>query len=121
MGSNIARDWRYEAHPVVARSLEYLVGRRPVGGRCRAISVWLASGCRRPDGQSLVYLSSDGFMAPTITDAEKQARRRKVMDKRKTRQGSKPRLRAVKRFLLLRIASEPRMYIRCTSGALLRI
>jgi hypothetical protein len=58
---------------------------------------WHASGCKRPDGQSLVYLSSDGFMAPTITDAEKQARRRKVMDKRKTRRGKKPRLRAVKR------------------------
>jgi len=58
---------------------------------------WHASGCKRSDGQSLVYLSSDGFMAPTITDAEKQARRRKVMDKRKTRQGRKPRLRAVKR------------------------
>lgn len=58
---------------------------------------WHASQCKREDGQSLVYMSSDGFMAPTITDAEKQARRRKVMEKRKTRRGVKRRLRPVKR------------------------
>jgi hypothetical protein len=58
---------------------------------------WHASQCKRPDGKSLVYLNSDGFMAPTITDAEKQSRRRKVMEKRSRRQGVKPRLRQVKR------------------------
>lgn len=58
---------------------------------------WHASQCKRPDGKSLVYLSSDGFMAPTITDAEKQSRRRKVMEKRSKRRGLKPRLRRVKR------------------------
>jgi hypothetical protein len=58
---------------------------------------WHAGQCRRPDGRSLVYLSSDGFMAPTITDAEKQSRRRKVMEKRSRRQGVKPRLGRVKR------------------------
>lgn len=58
---------------------------------------WHASQCKGPDGKSLVYLSSDGFMAPTITDAEKQARRRKVMEKRKSRKTPKRPLRPVKR------------------------
>jgi len=40
---------------------------------------WHAGQCKGPDGKSLVYFGSDGFMAPTITDAEKQARRKKVM------------------------------------------
>jgi hypothetical protein len=43
---------------------------------------WLAAQCKGPDGKSLVYVSSDGFTAPTITHAEKQARRKKVMEKR---------------------------------------
>jgi hypothetical protein len=42
-------------------------------------------------------MSSDGFMAPTITDQEKQARRKKVLEKRKKRKGKKRRLPAVKR------------------------
>ena len=58
---------------------------------------WRAAQCKRPDGQSLVYLSSDGFMAPMITDQEKQTRREKVMAKRKTRKGGKRRLSSVKR------------------------
>ena len=58
---------------------------------------WHASECKRADGQSLVYLSSDGFMVPLITDAEKQARRKKVLENRKGRKGSKPRLGKVKR------------------------
>lgn len=59
--------------------------------------VWHASQCQRPDGQSLVYLSSDGFVAPMITDAAKQARRKKVMAKRAVRKGRKRRLLPVKR------------------------
>jgi hypothetical protein len=58
---------------------------------------WHAGQCKRPDGKSLVYLSSDGFMVPTITDAEKQSRRRKIMEKRSRRRGRKPRLKRVKR------------------------
>lgn len=58
---------------------------------------WHAQACQGADGRSRVYLSSDGFMAPTLTDAEKQARRRKVMAKRKTRKGRKRRLLPVKR------------------------
>ena len=59
---------------------------------------WQASQCKRSDdGRLLVYLSSDGFVAPTVTDAEKQARRRKVLDKRKRRRGFKRRLPPVKR------------------------
>jgi hypothetical protein len=60
---------------------------------------WRASQCKGADGkdaQSLVYLSSDGFMAPVITDAEKQARRKKVLEKRKSRKGPKRRLPPVK-------------------------
>jgi hypothetical protein len=58
---------------------------------------WHASQCKCPDGKSRVYLSSDGFMAPTITDGEKQARRKKVMQKRKSRKTPKRPLRPVKR------------------------
>jgi hypothetical protein len=54
---------------------------------------WRAAQCKGPDGQSLVYLSSDGFMAPMITDQEKQARREKVMAKRKARKGGGKRRR----------------------------
>jgi hypothetical protein len=46
---------------------------------------WHASQCKGPDGKSLVYVSSDGFTAPTVTHAEKQARRQKVLEKRQNR------------------------------------
>jgi hypothetical protein len=42
-------------------------------------------------------VSSDGFTAPTITDAEKHARRQKVVQKRKLRDGPKRPLPPVKR------------------------
>jgi hypothetical protein len=58
---------------------------------------WHASQCKRADGKSLVYLSSDGFTVPTITDAEKRSRRRKVVEKRSRRPGVQPRLRQAKR------------------------
>lgn len=59
--------------------------------------VWNASQCQTSDGKTRVYMSSDGFMAPTITDQEKRARRKKVLEKRKGRKGKKRRLPAVKR------------------------
>jgi hypothetical protein len=60
---------------------------------------WHASQCKRPDdaSTSLVYLSSDAFTASLITDAEKRARRKKVMDKRRGRRGPKRSLSAVRR------------------------
>jgi hypothetical protein len=60
---------------------------------------WLATECKAPgdSGKSLVYLGSDGFNAPTITDQEKQARRKAVMRKRRKRKGHKPRLPRRKR------------------------
>jgi hypothetical protein len=60
---------------------------------------WHAGQCKRRDdsGRSLVYLSSDAFTAPLITDAEKQSRRRKAMAKRKGRKGPKRPLPPVKR------------------------
>jgi hypothetical protein len=45
---------------------------------------WLAKLCPGPEGKSLVYLSSDGFMAPLITDAEKVSRRQKAVRKRRS-------------------------------------
>src|SRR5262249_58084948 len=58
-------------------------GRLPVGwdaGDCPALD---------PNGQETdrtrVYLGSDGVMVPLVTDAEKQARRRKVKAKRRRR------------------------------------
>jgi hypothetical protein len=44
---------------------------------------WTGQLCVGPDGRSLVYLSSDGFMVPLITNAEKVARREKVVQKRR--------------------------------------
>lgn len=44
---------------------------------------WSGRLCIGPDGRSLVYLSSDGFMVPLITNAEKVARREKVVQKRR--------------------------------------
>jgi len=43
---------------------------------------WKAKDCVGPDGKSLVYLSSDGFMAPLVTQAEKQKRRKQVLERR---------------------------------------
>ena len=57
---------------------------------------WHAVDCKDQEGRSRVYLSSDGFMSPTITDAEKRSRREKVVEKRKGRRGSKRRLPPVK-------------------------
>ena len=44
---------------------------------------WSSRLCIGPDGRSLVYLSSDGFMVPLITNAEKITRREKVVQKRR--------------------------------------
>jgi hypothetical protein len=59
--------------------------------------VWNASQCQTVSGKTRVYMSSDGFMAPTITEQEKRARRKKVLEQRKQRNGKKRRLPAVKR------------------------
>jgi len=44
---------------------------------------WKAKDCQGPDGKSLIYLSSDGFMVPLVTAAEKQKRRKQVLDQRR--------------------------------------
>jgi hypothetical protein len=44
---------------------------------------WKAKDCPGPDGKSLVYLSSDGFTAPLVTQAEKEKRRKQVLAKRR--------------------------------------
>ena len=44
---------------------------------------WKAKDCVGPDGKSLVYLSSDGFMVPLVTQAEKQERREQVLAQRR--------------------------------------
>ena len=44
---------------------------------------WKAQDCPGPEGQSLVYLSSDGFTAPLVTRAEKEKRRKQVLGKRR--------------------------------------
>jgi hypothetical protein len=48
---------------------------------------WAAKLCIGPDGRSLVYLSSDGFMVRLITNAEKVSRREKVVQKRRSSPG----------------------------------
>jgi hypothetical protein len=44
---------------------------------------WSSRLCIGHDGRSLVYVSSDGFMVPLITNEEKVARREKVVQKRR--------------------------------------
>jgi hypothetical protein len=44
---------------------------------------WSAVDCRTEEGTTRVYFGSDGVTVPTITDAEKVARRQKVKEKRK--------------------------------------
>jgi len=44
---------------------------------------WKAKDCPGPEGQSLIYLSSDGFTVPLVTQAEKQKRRKQVLAKRR--------------------------------------
>ena len=44
---------------------------------------WSSRLCIGPDGRSLVYMSSDGFMVPLITNAEKVVRREKTVKKRR--------------------------------------
>jgi hypothetical protein len=44
---------------------------------------WQAKECSAPDGKSLIYLSSDGFMVPLVTAAEKQKRRQQVLERRR--------------------------------------
>jgi hypothetical protein len=44
---------------------------------------WTGRLCVGSDGRSLVYLSSDGFMAPLIANQEKVSRREKVLKKRR--------------------------------------
>jgi hypothetical protein len=46
---------------------------------------WQASDCRTSGGKTRVYLGCDGVLVPLVTDAEKQQRRTKVRQKRKTR------------------------------------
>lgn len=47
------------------------------------LPAWKGKQCLGPDGRSLVYLSSDGFMVPLITHDEKVSRRQKVLSKRR--------------------------------------
>jgi hypothetical protein len=62
---------------------------------------WTARDCPAPEaGKSLVYLSSDGFMVPLITHAEKVARREKVVKKRQVsgkKGGKHPPLQRIKK------------------------
>jgi len=44
---------------------------------------WKAKDCPGPDGKSLMYLSSDGFMVPLVTQAEKPKRREQVLAQRR--------------------------------------
>ena len=57
---------------------------------------WRAPECKvkRPDGTevSRVYASMDGFMAPTVTDAEKRSRRTHVVAARRHRRPERPKL-----------------------------
>lgn len=55
-----------------------------------------AEQCQTDTGRRRVYLGCDGVKVPTITHAEKKARRRKVVAKRRRHCGAKPRLAPAK-------------------------
>lgn len=57
---------------------------------------WTAADCTTEAGPTRVYLGSDGVKVPMVTDAEKQARRHKVRQKRR-RRGKKARPLAPRR------------------------
>lgn len=57
---------------------------------------WCARDCLGPEGKTTLYLSSDGFMAPMVTDAEKRKRRGQVLEKRKKAHKKRRRLGKVK-------------------------
>lgn len=44
---------------------------------------WTARDCPGPQGRTLVYMSSDGFTAPLVTDAEKHQRRQQTLQRRR--------------------------------------
>jgi hypothetical protein len=44
---------------------------------------WTARDCPGPQGRTLVYMSSDGFTAPLVTDAEKRQRRQQTLQRRR--------------------------------------
>lgn len=46
---------------------------------------WQAQDCRTESGPARVYVSTDGFMVPLVTQAEKQARRKQVKQQRQKR------------------------------------
>jgi len=58
---------------------------------------WAARLCPGPDGKSLVYLSSDGFMVPLITHAEKVSRRDKTVKQRRADGKKHPPLPRIKK------------------------
>lgn len=47
---------------------------------------WKATDCKNAQGESIIYGSVDGFMVPTVTDEEKQSRRKLVIEKRKAKE-----------------------------------
>jgi hypothetical protein len=51
-------------------------GRLPIG--------WTAADCATADGPRRVYLGSDGVTVPTVTEKEKENRRGKIREKRRT-------------------------------------
>lgn len=57
---------------------------------------WCAKDCLGADGKTTIYMSSDGFTAPMVTDAEKHKRRAQVMEKRKKSHKKRRRLGQVK-------------------------
>jgi len=78
--------------------------------------VWRGSDCRVPGGPTRVYVGLDGFMAPMVTEQEKQKRRAaRGRQRRRGRRGSRPRLRRghrerYKEFKLTAFYDQQRQY-----------
>jgi len=85
---------------------------RPAGALTPA---WRGSDCRLPGGPTRVYVGLDGFMAPMVTEQEKQKRRAARVRRRRGRRGSRSRLRRghrerYKEFKLTAFYDQPRQH-----------
>jgi len=85
---------------------------RPAGA---LLPVWRGSDCRVPGGPTRVYVGLDGFMAPMVTEQEKQKRRLARLRRRRSRRGSRRRLRRghrerYKEFKLTAFYDQPRQH-----------
>ena len=90
--ANLARTAQVDISGEALRLLVEAEGKRLARARQAGLLPlgWSAADCRTAAGATRLYFGSDGVLVPLVTEAEKQARRQKVKDKRR-RRGKKAR------------------------------